>query len=131
MREIKFRAWDRMNQEMIYDFYIHSTGRWNIFDSDDGGKAGLWEHDVSQYHDLEIMQYTGLLDKTGREIYEGDILEYEDEESKKGCSIVKWEMGCWYCWPQRLATLMLNKYWSITGNIYENPELLEKEVEIK
>jgi len=69
MREIKFRAWDEINKEMVYQ-YIK-----NISDN-------LFNHDILRKYDI-VMQFTGLKDKNGKEIYEGDIVNFKTSKQEK------------------------------------------------
>ena len=87
---------------------------------------------ITAYHDeIELMQSTGLKDKNGKEIFEGDILygyagedfweivEFDTEEGK-------WiRKDIWY--NSKLGLSENNEFMEIVGNIYENPELLEVE----
>jgi uncharacterized phage protein (TIGR01671 family) len=143
VREIKFRAWDKKSKKMLYgDFCIWaSSGRWAIYDDEDGGKSGLWEHNISDDYDLEVMQYTGLHDKNGKEIWEGDILSdslvtTKDDPAKDGYflySEVIFSEGS-FCgkeingWDPMTEIYPLAGNYSrqeVIGNIYENPELLK------
>lgn len=156
MREIKFRAWDNEKLEMIYDGHCDKySGMWGSgsttlslrFDGsivgqidDDGGKSGLWEHDAElKKGRFALMQYAGLKDKHGKEIYEGDIVRnwyfaiYEIagfyapifwEDRRAG--FVTWSRinpKSWedYC----LVTDELCRKLEVIGNIYENPELVK------
>jgi uncharacterized phage protein (TIGR01671 family) len=138
MREIKFRAWDKDNKEMIF---------WNLFniDKDESFRLYIGDYGKRYEEDLEIMQYTGLYDKNGKEIYEGDIIRilYTDwpsktdddkrtlEEYKKDISkigIVVYNSNGFYIRIKEYNdTLNEGRHGEkeIIGNIYENLELLE------
>ena len=148
-REIKFRAWDTEKKEMCYDGHIDQyddgfdsgstslsicfNGQINAQIGDDGGKNGLWEHDANIKKDrLILMQYTGLKDKNGKEIYEGDIVKnlehghvFSVEWGIENESYAGWS-GVWqgktFVAPLYNGPLVNCE---IIGNIYENPELLK------
>lgn len=111
MRELKFRAWDERTKEMVYSKPMPDFGFWK------------W---VAYDSDTVSMQFTGLLDKNGKEIYEGDILKGTRYGSE--CyEAVKWVCG--YDgdhWPVAGFAFELDELagTEVIGNIYENPELL-------
>ena len=119
MREIKFRAWDKINKEMFNVESINFQER------------RVYKDVVSyrNFNDIELMQYTGLKDKNNEEIYEGDIVKLR---ANHGIGVVKYydEWGAFvveYIKPRPLAVLGMNYYKEdieILGNIYENSELL-------
>jgi len=121
MREIKFRAWDYVAKEMLVVKQLE-FGRNQSND--------IWAH-LSDGHILnqqhfELMQYTGLKDKNGKQIYEGDIIRFK--WSDEWISPVFWDDK--YGWTIR--TIKVWKYnlslhidtVEVIGNIYENKELL-------
>jgi len=123
MREIKFRVWDRLYKKMKYD-------------DDIGYEPGdLQVAFLSSFFsdpNFEWMQFTGLKDKNGKEIYEADVVRHFDEISGS----VQWSgygMGKnrWipaYTDGKRVLVRDADnvcEYVEIIGNIYENPELLK------
>ena len=131
MREIKFRAWDCALEQIVEWEYLRDT---ELFD--DGFDSNRWA----------LMQFTGLRDMNGTEIYEGDILKlsygipptsdtvevvwysdyYLDMEDEKSITYCGWwfknirQNGC-----SAPAGLEYQNDIEIIGNIYENPELLK------
>ena len=121
MSVLKFRAWDKRFNNMVY-----------------GSPMAILYLNNS---DHEIMQGTGLLDKSGKEIYEGDILKpYSIEASKLEVfwfdQYSRFSLRHYPQWLEEKNDNSLNsvsnigdeshtKYCEIIGNIYENPELLK------
>lgn len=121
MREIKFRAWDKKRKEIVPDLCD-----WAIYESKEGFELRLGEPIKNHIGGFTegggiLMQSTGLKDKNGKEIYEGDVI--------LGCSKVVWkeELSGFgisdgkYC----LADYKYSDNFKVIGNIYENPNLLE------
>jgi len=140
-----FRAWDKAKKQWRDDFFIDPFGRYRVFVDDDGDKNGLHEHDESSLHDLIIVQSTGLRDRAGKLIFEGDIVrrmvidwDNTPEDYEDGKEAMREIM-------RDVVTLnRLPVYWlesesfgyegedlespedsEIIGNIYEHPELLK------
>ena len=120
-REIKFRAWDKFHKTMCNHEDINI---WDRFMKDDMN---------NQY--APLMQYTGLKDKNGKEIYEGDIIEYCGSqllESYK--AVIKYKddrfVAVWTddskLFRKDIFFWTTERKIQIIGNIHENPELLGK-----
>ncbi|GED14833.1 YopX family protein [Aneurinibacillus migulanus] len=127
MREIKFRAWDKQEKEM---FMPDTENNNEIFFA--GFVNGVLRCSESQYDeddDFILMQYTGLKDKNGKDIYEGDLVNNEDNET----AVIIYETGSFLLQypdsPLDFDSLFdfQDDRLEIIGNIYQNPELLEGE----
>ena len=135
MREIKFRAWDKEEKKM-YDVLCLNIGfgRKEIDENDiDNPELCVGTECVS----VEIMQYTGLKDKNGKEIYEGDIVDTAIQQYKGQIPYGE-QTGEVYFKNDGLGQFMIRNKWTndlmyhkkeleVIGNIYENPELLNKD----
>lgn len=128
-RKIKFRAWNKRKRRM---FSVHDFGNYKehsslVYISDGHPDANF----IGDDRDIMLMQYTGLNDRWGGEVYEGDIVEtatghkfrigWNDATGAWALDGLK-EMvdklpdGSWF--PEY-------RYFEVIGNIYENPELLK------
>lgn len=132
MRDLKFRAWDKLNKRMIYDyFWISSDGNlWR--DQDPHGLDMSGRKKIGPTDKLNVMQHTGLKDKNGKDIYEGDLIRF----AEKYLYVVRFEdakfvgyhaNNDWGKWGDiyKLADSEFDKYgYYVIGNIYENPDLI-------
>ena len=131
-REIKFRAWLKEEKKMVnvetIDFSEKSI---QYLEKNEIIDAYLLR--TTFLEDVELMQYTGLDDKNGIEIYEGDILKYKFPYDRrlKHVSLVKFieteaSFGLKDIYGNEipLYRITANNYFEVVGNIYENPKLL-------
>lgn len=124
MRELKFRAWDEKLERMLTGHNQYGTDEPdpNKKYSSAGAFTRLWES-IARFKESRrfiLTQYTGLRDKDGVEIYEGDILT--DEDTTKP-SVVKYDDG-FYEFDG--GCIISDGESKVIGNIYENPELLKE-----
>lgn len=116
----KFRAWLKKEQEMDNEIDHISWLEDELYCIGDGITYMVLAED------LVLMQSTGLKDKNGKEIFEGDVVSIDTDEFD--LLFVKYESGIYWLMDDEECVEHLSdyyKYVSIVGNIYENPELLE------
>lgn len=137
MREIKFRAWDKVCNSMLMpdEIHLYMNGTVSV-------------NQVWATGDLELMQYTGLKDKHGKEIYEGDIIKtnaypFMSDGKHNYSAVVEYiddpEYLAWYydifsvsgrVAGRAVGGMLADLYGQeieIIGNRYENPDLLEED----
>ena len=120
MRELKFRAWDNTKKEWTL----------NIMECVSSSRGDIWIEPALKSHDVIIEQYTGLKDKNGKEVYEGDIVrDLGSNHEVKFCEMRDTDCSYFYQgWGFDDSSLYEeHDFVEVIGNIHENPELLEKE----
>jgi len=145
MREHKYQAWHKVEQKMYEVSVIHFGVQYGISPSDSANLVLLC--DKSQYYregqEVDLIEYTGLKDKTGKDIYEGDIVLHHAHNLK---CIVKWCDGKKELLGSQVGWMYDNGYYiiefeattkypsepkedyadvTVLGNIYEHPDLLK------
>ncbi len=135
MRKLKFRVYNGI--EMVYDIVVGKFGAFYVNPGDKGNglnpndSACLTNFNTKYSDDTSIMQFIGISDKNGKEIYEGDIIKYND---------INYSIDFCNCYSCGKYELIRDKKengshlssecenWhqtEVIGNIYENPELLK------
>lgn len=138
-REIKFRAWDNKYKYMNYKVLVGTYGEWENVKDDknytacsmwiEPGKVDYecephWTHFEPYHKDIHLMQYTGLKDKNGVEVYEGDKVMFDNEWTEPD------EIGV-ITWNKDTASFQIKGHipsssmkhldrMKVIGNIYEN-----------
>lgn len=145
MREIKFRAWDKESQKIYYVVTLDTESVYGkcevpIIRVKTGKMLDEYQPEYKTVYDYTLMQYTGLKDRNGVEIYEGDIVSNGERVryltgqerrfdavgvvryvTKQGCLVINNNDGR----TKRLtAKVVKNIHVQVIGNIHENPELV-------
>lgn len=130
MRTIKFRGKSILTDEWFYGDLVHSA---------DKKRTAILVNDKDSYDECEVVletvgQFTGLYDNNGKEIYEGDILRWDDNNR---LYVVTFEFGLFYASVEECDEVMLGGFplhrltvseygeCVIVGNIHDNPELFK------
>ncbi len=122
----KYRAWDRVEKKFVEHFFITDNG---LICNMEKPTSGYNSPIPIEKSELILMQSTGLRDKNGNEIFEGDILSSESYPVK-GAVEYRAKLGMWvnclkeYSYYEYLGNVASDR--EIIGNIHENPELLEE-----
>lgn len=126
-RLLKFRAWDTISKRMYPEFYLF--GETTCFDliSQWLMEATPEASSLMRMNDAVITQFTGLQDSKGKDIFDGDILQYQSHEPQFSKCIVRWTREDEDNHPGFVIHDSYDQYGApeIIGNIFENPELLQ------
>ena len=132
MREILFRGKRTINGDWVYGDFVHGNGRKSLLDS-----IFVYDSETQSFNDYEINpstigQYTGLTDKNGKRIFEGDIVKTDKFSEPNKQYIIKYDLQFGAFIGQDRYNVYFVTFdgdsgeFEVIGNITDNPELLEK-----
>ncbi|EUB15662.1 YopX family protein [Fusobacterium sp. CM22] len=127
MKEFKMKAWLKKEKKMVaiigIDFnyeYIRYTEDDNLFNSD---------YKTAEFKDIELLQFSGVKDKAGQELYEADVIKFNDGiDDIYGLISYDDEDGAYRVSYENITEHLLEREgdFEIVGNIFENPDLHEQ-----
>lgn len=127
MKELKIKAWLKKEKKMVaiigIDFnyeYIRYTEDDNLFNSD---------YKTAEFKDIELLQFSGVKDKAGQELYEADVIKFNDGiDDIYGLISYDDEDGTYRVSYENITEHLLEREgdFEIVGNIFENPDLHEQ-----
>lgn len=126
MRIIKFRGKDIKTNKWRYGYLFQELGNYPII-IERRSRIGKFKYYEITVEDTTVGQFTGLIDKNGKEIYEGDILDFNDIIAE-----VRFVRGMFtflengFLDEELCGDCRTDLFAKIIGNIYDNPELLER-----
>lgn len=125
MNNLKFRVWDKTNKEMLNIDVLNLFLEEIVVLENDGSAFSM------KFKDVELMQSTGLFDKNGKEIFEGDILKtrtrgYVIARKENGNTMTTYKSGINKRTSLVLSSFLEKYQVKIVGNIYENKDLLKE-----
>ena len=128
-RILKFRAWDAKNKKFPF-IGFRIIGECTAFDL-------LEQYRLEEYNDLVVSQFTGLIDKSGRDIYEGDIIKVPENPifemsnlPRYSCGVITWVREGFEICQKMVGATRLSEYVlcdccpvkiEVIGNVFENP----------
>jgi hypothetical protein len=132
-RTLKFRSYDTVKKEWLFGYEMPNLGGFSLI-----GEVTLMGElnsvKLEDWSHIDVMQFTGLLDKTGKEIFEGDILTGFSDFPKSyeihfenGAFRVRYKLLCgnYYDWGYLHRMLEMPEiYAELIGNLHDNPDLL-------
>jgi len=139
MREHKYQVWHKEHKQMYmlagydhivdYDDYTEPEREYSeqiqhvLYTPDLPGCEKIWRADAAY---VEIREYTGLKDRTGKDIYEGDIILRHAQWGNGSPEAVTYENGHWsYSYDLVEYCERPDEQWEIIGNLYETPDLMK------
>lgn len=128
MRVPKFRAWDKLGKIILPVGDLDTSYKLVYLEEDNGYRC---ERD---FDEIELMQSTGIKDKKGEEIFEGDIVKFTITNGfdyvVDEYGVVTYKQGAFFIvkdFAEYLISYVYTDDIEVAGNIYENPELLSRE----